>query len=265
MCGARGPGLTGRPGRSCRNWRLDAHLLPTAGGARWPYTEAVAALPRTQPHPLGPQLPSGWASGVHGPGPKRGSVSTGRLLEAPGHSPCGWVVLWWPEAPPALPLAVAGWQQRLPLAVAETSARPACGQACGGGWGVEGGGWSGTWGGSGGGADPGAPGVVAMVSPCQSPHFSVLRASGGSSYFPERAGSRKGINAIPQRALGTLGSVDKMRCPHPRESSHPGGLSGVQEPRVGWGRVSCGCGPSGCGCGQVAVGVAPVAVCPRAY
>lgn len=168
---------------------------------------------------------------------------------APG-GPCGWVVLRWPEAPPALPLAVAGWQQRLPLAVAETSACPACGRACGGGGGVGGGGgWSGTWGGSGGGADPGAPGVVAMMSPGQSPHFSVLRASGGSFYFPERAESRKGINAVPQRALATLGSVDKMRCPLPREASHPGGLSGVQEPRVGWGRVSCGCGPGGCGCG----------------
>ena len=57
--------------------------------------------------PLGPQLPSGWASRVH-------VQDAGWLQEAPGHSPCGWVFLRRPMAPPALPLTATGWQQRSP-------------------------------------------------------------------------------------------------------------------------------------------------------
>lgn len=76
----------------------------TAGGGRWPQTEAVTIVPGTRLHPLGPHLPSAWASGGAHPHPGG----------APGYPRLG--VRQWLVVPAALPMVATGWQQRSPLA-----------------------------------------------------------------------------------------------------------------------------------------------------
>lgn len=166
----------------------------------------ASCLPRTELTPLGPQLPSGWASGVHSPGPGWASRLGSLLLLAgplaPGPHPVVGVGLAVALGVSVLPLEAAGWQQRSPLAVASASAArvgPACGSRSH----------------VGGGEDSLGPKERWQQGSLTSPgHSSAPRSSAGS-YFPARAGVPKGIQAQPPGEYWTLwGDVDL----HPREA-----------------------------------------------
>lgn len=164
--------------------------------------------------PLGPQLPSGWASGAR--------QDAGWFQEAPGHLPCSWVFLRRPMAPPALPLTATGWQQRSPWQwlspwpVWWPVGKPAGSGARG---------WVGV-------GRPWGPSVAAMVSPIKAHPLQCLQGFWGSSSFLKRVGSRRASVPLPGECWAP------WRCrqdgmPNPKEAQLSRGLSGEQEPRVG--------------------------------